>query len=663
MLIFDQLKREDRPLWCLTTGILVGLFILLAGLWYLQVVRTKSYVESQKSQSIRKVRLPALRGKICDRNRQVLAENRACYNVNMYLEELSGPFQEDFRQAKGQRKLSRAEREALGRQVQYGVVSNIVRQLGEVLQQPLTNLNEGRFLKHYTNRLALPLPVATNLSSVQIARFLEQPSKLPGLNLDVQTMRYYPYASNAAHVIGQLRRIEKMEEEEAEIDYDYCLPDFIGTVGIEAGFDRDLRGSPGVKALMVNNLGYRQTETNWTIAEAGNDVFLTLDLRIQKAAELALSRVHIADPIVKGAVVVMDPRNGDILALASSPSYNPNAFIPQISTTEWQKLNDPQTWDDPDLKPLINRATQAMYYPGSIFKIVVSLAGLEAGTLDPKEIFHSLGYWPLNAKKYIDDTANSGDFNFYRGFIHSSNPYFITNGLKAGLDNLMNMGQRFCLGQAVNLPLLQEAKGFFPTPNWVRLKKARGDPFGYADLCYMSIGQGPLVTPMQMAVMTAAVANGGQIFWPRLVSKLETREANNRIMVRQYPEAQLRGQLGVQPQNLDCLRAAMFGDVNDFKEKPTGTKAAVKGLNICGKTGTAQVPDDHGKIIRKDVWFVSFAPYENPRYVVVVFVEGGGSGSGTCAPAAREIYEALRKLEGAPTAKSIAWAEDGKAIN
>ena len=658
MLIFDQIKKGDRPLWVLAAGILGGMLLLLGGLWYMQVLSSQRYTQSQKTQSVRQVRFPALRGKILDRNGVALAENRPAYNINLYIEELGPQFDREYRRLiaarfgppapkrhlwqrlfhwssttnAAPRRLTVDERQALRQRARFLVSSNVVFQAGQMLHEPVV-LDEKKFQTHFGIRRALPMPVIENVSSEQVALFLEPPSRPPGLSLDTQGLRTYPHGTLAAHLLGNIHRMDDdMGKEEPDVDFDYCLPDYEGQVGIEAAFDQQLRGHAGAQSVIVNNMGYRQSEKVWSPPESGMNVVLTLDARIQKAAEKALAS-H--GPETKGAVVVLDPRNGDVLALASSPTYDPNSFVPRMSVTDWARLSDT------NLNAAINRATYGSYAPGSIFKIVIGLAGLEAGTLDPKEIYRTQGFYRFNARYSIHDLAAPGDYDFRRALLKSSNEYFVFHGLKVGLDKIMDLGGRLFLGQRTRIPTFQELSGFFPTPAWVEKQKRRDNPIRPADIGNLCIGQGYLtVTPLQMAIMTAAVANGGNIFWPRLVDRLEPREAGT--PPRLLPAAQLRGELGVRAQNLQIVRDAMLADVED--PHGTGTNVFMANLRICGKTGTAQVKLN-GVLTRHDVWFVSFAPYENPRYAVVVIVEGGGSGGGTCAPLARQIYQVIKQID------------------
>jgi penicillin-binding protein 2 len=396
-----------------------------------------------------------------------------------------------------------------------------------------------------------------------------------------------------------------------------------------------LRGSAGEKAVLVNNLGYRQTETVITPVEPGANVVLTIDAAIQQAAEAALGGCGAG---TRGAIVVMDVRTGDILAMASAPVFDPNDFVRGISREQWERLSNE------NLRPQINRCLQENYAPGSTFKTVVALAALESG-LNPSESYrvqpnpenpdHGVIYV---GRRAIKDTAPPGDYDFKKAFVHSSNSYFINAGLRAGIRNIVRIGQKFHLGERTGLTTRQEVAGYFPNLKRVGAGWSDGNT---ANTC---IGQDPvLVTPLQMAVMTATVANGGKILWPRLVDRIEPQGLAGDRKPQGFPPGRVRDTLGVSPRSLDLLRAAMLADVEDADG--TGRAARIPGFRVCGKTGTAQIMNERNEVKDRTTWFTAYAPYENPRYAVVVMVESGVSGGDTCAPLAREVFLALQKSE------------------
>lgn len=636
MLIFEQLKNNDHRLRILSLAILAGLLILLGGLWYVQVVHQKTYENRLENQATRTVRIPAIRGKIFDRNGVVLAENRPSYNVNLYLEEIRPQFAfqytnhviPEFRRAHPNARLTSDIREELSRQARYRAVSNVVHNLSKVLHQPL-QIEPKQFSRHYYERVYMPLPVLENLSTRQIALFQENPNTPSALELEVQPLRYYPFGPLAAHVLGFLNRVNQSDLEE-ERPYNYPLPDYKGMVGIEGAYDSVLSGQPGIKTVLVNSMNYRQAEEVWLETIPGMNLVLTLDVRVQQAAEKALES---AGPNTRGAVVVMDPRNGDVLALASAPDFDPNDFIPRISVEKWQTLMDRE------LRPQVNRAVGDNFLPGSIFKIITALAFLEAGVGDPNALVHSPGYYPLGRRK-IRDIAPPGEYNFLRAFKLSSNYYFIHYGLKTGIDRIVEMARQFGMGEATGIPTLQEVPGFLPSPEWK--KKERGDVWREGDTANIAIGQGAIdVTPVQMAVVTSALANGGTVFHPRLVARIEPQSPNAPGNPEIFAAGRIRNQLDVSPDTLDWIRRGMKADVQD--PDGTGRQARIPNWVVAGKTGTADVQHKPG--VRKHTWFVSFAPYENPRYAVVVMVVNGHYGGTTCAPIAREIYKTLQRID------------------
>lgn len=644
MFIFDQLKKGDPALRAIAAGVGAGLAVLLAGLWYVQVVSSGKFRADLQEQSLRIVRVPAIRGKILDRNGTLLAANRPTYNVNLYLEEFRRHFRYEYtngvlREYKEQHsgRLSRATDEALQRTARYRVVSNLVLQVSGLVHEPQF-LDEKDFTDHYNHLRSLPFPVIRDLSAQQVALFVERSPRLSSLALEVQPLRAYPWTNTAAHLLGYLTRENRPPDEE-EISFQFRLPDYVGAMGVEREFDQQLRGRPGVKSVLVNNLQYRQAEEILAPPEPGQNIVLTVDLPLQRATERAL---RTAGPRTRGAVVVLDCQTGDVLAMASEPSFDPNLFIPQISKEEMDKLRDEE------LRPFFNRATYGTYPIGSIFKIVVALAGLESGLLKTNDLVEGKLRYQINGRGQAwRCTAPADTYDFNRAFYLSCNCYFIDRGLHIGFERVVDMGRRLGLGIRTGLNTRQEAGGYFPYP--AEKVKRDGSRWMAGDTANLCIGQGELlVTPLQVAVLTAAVANGGKVLEPRLVDRLEPQDPAQGGDVVRFASAQIRRELKLDPRNLEIVREAMRLDVEHWDPQHgrhgTGRAAAVPGLRICGKTGTAQlIPGRHVK--DQVTWFASFAPFEHPRYVVVVVVESGESGGATCAPVARHVYEAILKRE------------------
>lgn len=664
MLIFDQLKKDDPQLRVLAVLVLAGMVTLFSGLWWVQIVSAGHFRDQLETQSTRTVRLPAVRGNILDRDGRVLAANRPSYSIELFLEDLSKKFQTAYsatlsrlkkdlaaQKAEAKKKLphslSRAEEKLfnkkfivsesmkaeLQKKTRYEVSSNIVAELSARLEQPIP-FEQKTFQRRYDRDRILPVPVLLNLNSAQISRFEEQSMHTPGMDLDIQSVRSYPNNSLAAHLLGYVIHNNDTGDLVAK-QFNYRLDDYEGKSGVERFMDKDLGGQAGWKSVIVNSLGYSQRETVGAPVEPGRNVVLTIDLDIQRASEMALAE---AQANVRGAVVVINAQNGDVLAMASAPTYDPNFYAEKHDPATWAKEMD--YLSDTNERPQINRAMQENYAPGSIFKIVVGMAGLEAGTLNPNENYVSSGDYPMRGlKKPIGDTAGPGLFDFKRALAKSSNPYFIANGLKPGvLPRIIALGHKLHLGERTGVLNGQEARGHLPSQ-----KDITSSSWYPVETAFLSIGQGQIaVTPLQMAVMTAAVANGGRVFWPRLVARTEPYGGTG--SAETFAAGQVRDTLGVSARNLQIVRQAMREEV----ESPEGTGhgVTIPDFDIAGKTGTAEVEKNgHKDGQAKDTWFVSFAPYEKPRYVVVAMVEGGRSGGKTCVPAVRKIYEAILRRE------------------
>jgi penicillin-binding protein 2 len=673
MLVFDELKKNEPQLRLVAVVLAAGFCILLAGLWWVQVVSVREYQEHLTTQQFRTIRLPAVRGKILDREGRLLAENRPRYNLSLYLDDLHQQFDAAYgellksaraaqkqRIAAAEKKLGRSlnktERKEFALKTEYltrlrelardRVANSIVAQVGAKMAQPVS-LDFAQFNRHYATRLALPFPVVKNLDANQLARFAENVTNGLGADLDLQSVRHYPLGSTAAHLLGYLTRDDSSYEGE-ESFFSYRLPDYRGVVGVEAGFDAQLRGRAGAESVLVNNLGYRQSENLWSQPEPGQNLVLTIDLDLQRAAEMSLLNHQHAD--ARAAVVVMDVRNGDVLALASSPTVNPNDFIEGFTPQNAARLADPK------LRPQINRATQENYAPGSIFKVIVGLAALEAG-LNPEKFFEVQAD-PTRpgrgcvyvGKRKIDDTAPPGEYNFKLALERSSNSYFIQIGLEPGMiERIATLAEKFQLGEKCSLPTRQETAGNMPSLDRIHEGWSEGDT---ANVC---IGQGEVaVTPLQMAVVYSAIANGGTVYWPRLVSRIEPQDPSSHDAVTNFPAGLVRDRIGVSGRSLRILHNAMVAETEDTEG--TGQAAKVPGLRICGKTGTAQVTDEHNRVVDHTTWFASFAPYEKPRYAVIVMVESGTSGGGTCAPIAHDVYETILEKERTSAGKFLAAA-------
>ena len=617
-MINPQTQRDkDQRVFMVAAVILTGVALLLAGLWYVQVATALIYIEDQEIQSMRTVRVPAVRGSILDIHGRPLAQDKPTFVVNAYLEELRHHFRKEWQNNLPERKLSASESAQLEIAVRYRVVSYFTEKLK--LSQPIS-ITPKQMQVHFIEQRALPLPLIGDLSQTNVARFAENSWKVPGMELEVTPDRHYPSLS-VAHIVGHLRRKNRNDNE--ILPYNYHLPDYAGKIGVEKNYDQYLRGQPGTRAVQVNNLGYRQAESMPASPQSGSNIVLTLDLSIQESTMKALERGLNKIGAKAGSAIVMAVDSGDIIAMVSTPVFDPNQFTPGISHSLWNHYltNRPS--------PLLFRATQERYPPGSIFKIISGLALLENG-LDPNKHIQCKGSYRIG-RRTINCTASPGLYDFKRAFMHSCNSYFIHHAISQehGIKHIIKMGEQFYLGERTGLLPEQETAGQFPSLNEVYKGWSDGDTAN------LSLGQGPItVTPLQMILMTAAIANGGTFYHPRIIDRIEPSNTNNTKPSINFPKSVIRSQLFVRPENFKIIREAMYADVAD--PEGTGHSAYISSYDICGKTGTAQA--GRGK---KITWFTSFAPYKQPEYAVVVMVENGASGGKTCAPITKEIYEAL----------------------
>jgi penicillin-binding protein 2 len=500
------------------------------------------------------------------------------------------------------------------------------------------------FARAYESSLYVPYPIAESLDPDEVARFEENYSTAIGVDLDVESTRVYPLGKTAAHVLGYVIKDDSSSEDE-DAFFNYRMPDYKGVVGVEGAFDKPLHGHAGEEFVMVNNYGYRQTENTGSEPEPGHNVVLTIDLDLQRVAEQSILQHHGVS--ATAAVVVMNARTGDILVMDSAPAIDPNYFTKNLPPDKMQE--EAAMMVDTNSTPQINRATYAAFAPGSIFKPITGLAALENGMNpnavydvqpDPADPGHGCIYV---GKRKVRDTAPPGEYDFKRAIERSSNSYFIHTGLDLGADKLVAMAEKFHLGKRTGVfPKGQESRGIFPTP-----EEINSSDWHDGDTANISIGQGQMaVTPMQMAVAYAALANGGTVLQPRLVARIEPQDPNSDEAPTNFPSGVVVDRLNVSQRNIHIIHEAMLGETEDVEG--TGHLADVPGLQICGKTGTAQIKNEKGELLGYNWWFASYAPYENPKYVVIVTVQkfhASGSGGIDCAPIAHDVYAELVKKD------------------
>jgi penicillin-binding protein 2 len=454
----------------------------------------------------------------------------------------------------------------------------------------------------------------------------------PGLLVEVEPRRSYPHGTLASHVLGYVGQINPSELK-ARAELGYRMGDHIGKQGIEKELDAELRGRDGFQQLEVDSLGRVVKVLSSIPPVPGNAVTLTLDLALQQAAEEALAGVS-------GAVVAIDPRDGGVLAAASSPPIDPNRFSHGLSQEEWSGLsNDP-------LHPLQNRVAQAQYPPGSVFKIVTAIAALESGAITPETSYFCGGALRYGNRDFrCWKRGGHGQVALHRALVESCDVYFYQVGLKSGIEEIARVAREFGLGKPTGLELGSEASGLIPDDAWKR--RARKEPWYSGETLSAAIGQGyDLVTPIQAALLAATVANGGTVHRPHLLRRIVDASGTT---VR-YGGGAAGRTLRLAPATLAAVREGLWGVVNE----PGGTGAAVRvpGLSIAGKTGTAQVVGmprgerraASGADYRDHAWFVCYAPSGDGQVAIAVIVEHGGHGGSASAPIARRLLGELKSL-------------------
>jgi len=606
-------------------SVALAVFLMLLGrLWYVQVARGSEYTSRIRSTSQVSVRLPAVRGEILDRNGIHLAQNRASNTLELYLPDIV----RDYRNRFGDVPM-RGYRTTVGGMMVDKSEPDIVKIVNESVIPRLSELglardyNADALRNHFRNETEVPFTYAEDLDYESMARLAEHGVDLAGVNLTVRPVRRYVYGALGSHFLGYVGVPDKIDEEDAA-NFNYYQPDTEGKAQIELQLDAELRGVPGARIMQRNAKGRIEGEARREEPKQGNSVVLTIDARIQHIAEKALRAVG------RGAAVVVDPNNGDVLAMASVPSFDPNSFIPSISAADWKNLTDDAT------DPLLNRATSG-YAPGSTYKVATALAGLRKD-LAGKSFTCSGGV--QYGKHMLKCTGTHGTIGLTSALRVSCNAYFCLYGNKAGIDEIDSVGNMLGLGQKSGLPLTGEYSGILPGPEWLA-KRTDRERWSTGQTANTSIGQGfVLASPLQMAMVAATVANWGTSYYPRIVDRVLAPDGS---AIRQEP-VKVRTNLlenGFTLEQIGTVRSGMWDVVN--RGGGTGANARIKNYAVAGKTGTAQfwrrgTPDNH-------TWFIAFAPYEKPRYAVCVMVNGGASGGGVAAPIASKILAETFKIE------------------
>jgi penicillin-binding protein 2 len=593
-----RIRRPDRfrplRLYIVMAGMGLAFLFLAGSLWRLQVGKVSQFKSRIEIQSLRRVRLPGIRGKIFDRNGLCLADNRPVYSIALFPEEIrrAGPW---------------------SRTIDHAM--DVIKQVSAVTgREP--ELDRDDIWKHIRLRLPLPLPILREIGPMEMARFSELGINIPGVDIYTQATRTYPYSPYTSHLLGYVGRADPDKSNDEE-NYSYYLPEMSGRAGLEKLFDPFLRGEAGGVLVQIDVSGYRHGESARRAPKAGGDLRLTLDMEVQLLAHKALGDY-------KGAVVVLDPNDGDVLAMVSAPGYDANLFVPYITTENWNALRD-----DPG-NPMLNRAVAGTYPPGSIFK---PLVGLAAATVNPDalyQVYDSPAAFRIGRR--VVHTIGHGEVDMRQALKYSANVYFFKTALACGWKPIIEQARAAGLGEKTGVEVDFERAGLVPDDQWKRSTGRGGWSDG--DTCNLAIGQGYLtVTPIQMAMVTAAIANGGYLYRPRVVQahRLPDNEKYVNEPVRRV------GKMNWSQEALSVVRGGMHDVI--MAADGTGRKAAVDHFDFAGKTGTAEY-GIKGKG-NKHTWMIAFAPFEQPQYAVAMVIENGQSGGSTVGPRLKILMEGL----------------------
>ena len=588
------------------TGVIIcalaAFVVLFIRLIYLQVIMGDEFRRLSLNNSIRLQSIDPPRGRVYDRNNDLLVDNRPAFDVNITLKDAK-PLQKTLEK------------------------------LSQYLQTPaetlLSHLKQTQVVSAYQPRLLKQDVGRDTLAAIEANKY-----DLPGVSVNVNLRRHYIHERKAAHLIGYLSEISPDELKSGS--YPDCRSgDLIGKFGAEKVYENSLRGKRGGRQVEVNANGLVVRVLKTVDAVPGNNVFLTIDQQLQHRTE------ELLDGIV-GAAVALEPGTGQILALASSPSFDQNFFVGGITHEQWDMLiSNP-------FRPMSNRAIQGEYPPGSTYKIITALAGLQEGVVDDRTSYNCPGHYRFGNRVYrCWKKGGHGKVDIIKAVEESCDVFFYQVGLSLGVDRLAWYANAFGLGSPTGINLDQEARGLIPTAAWK--KKRTGVPWQEGETLSIAIGQGfNLATPLQMAVMAAAVANGGHRYQPMILDSIKM--ADGQILQKNEPK--LIGKLPVDPSNLEMVKLGLWRVVNSENGTARGSRLA--DIDISGKTGTSQVisrkedemlpEEDMPAHLRSHAWFVAYAPSDNPSIAIAVVVEHGEHGSGAAAPIAKEMIKTyLRK--------------------
>ena len=561
----------------------VAIFLfLIAGFWVLQVRDHEANSERAERNRIKTVPVLAPRGKILDRDGRIIVDNHSSYTLLLTRENLK---------------------------------MEHLPAIAEGLHLDLEDL-KARIKRYASRPTYVPVPIKQELTAGELAfvNSHRDPNTFPEMEVNQQPIRLYPHSGLAAHALGYVGEVSELELNSTELAK-YSQGDLVGKAGVEKQYNEILTGVDGQRRVVVDSIGRERETLQKTEAQPGRNLQLTLDLDLQAVAELAMTNR-------RGSVVAIDPRNGEVLAMVSRPAYDPNLFTARIRQSDWNDLNN-----DP-YKPMLNRAIQAQFAPGSTFKPLVAIAGLESGAIDDHTSVSCGGSATWFGRPFKCHSRH-GFTELHRGIVQSCDVYFYNAGNRIGIDKIAEYATMAGLGKKTGIDLPHEADGIMPSSKW-KLRTQR-EKWYAGETISVAIGQGAVtVTPIQLATAIGGLVSGGVWHRPRLV-----RDAFRN-------EGPRRGELHAE--NVARVVSGLYGVVN---EGGTGASARIEGVELCGKTGSAQRISNElakankaaGQDMKDNAWFVGFAPRENPEIVVVALFEAGEHGN-YAAPIVRDVVKA-----------------------
>jgi len=607
----EELKNHEKELYFFQlrvgfagVAVLVAFALLFARFFQLQVVQHDTYAAKAEDNRISIVPIAPNRGLILDRNGVVLARNYSAYTLEIFPAKVKD-------------------------------VERTIQELGEVVE--VQAKDRSRFRKLYAEtRNTESLPIRTRLTDEEVARFAANRYRFPGVEIKARLFRQYPHGDLASHVIGYIGRINQKDQErleELDVEANYRGTDFIGKAGLEASYQQELHGTTGMEQVEIDAAGRGIRTLARTPAQAGSNITLTLDIKLQEVAEAAFGDR-------RGALVAIEPSTGGVLAFVSKPGFDPNLFVDGIDPQSWAELNN-----SPD-RPLNNRAIAGVYPPGSTFKPYMALAALESGKRTFKSAINDPGYFEFGGRRFRDSKpGGNGYVDMYKSIVVSSDTFYYQVANDLGIDAIASFMAKFGFGAKSGIDLEGEAVGVLPSPEWKqkRFHRPEQQKWYAGETISIGIGQGyNAYTPIQLAVALATLAANGDMYRPHLVSHID----NLRTGERRSIEPVLLRHVQLKAENLDFVKRAM-ASVN---KEGTGARAFASALYTNGgKTGTAQVIGmkqnekyDEKKVAerhRDHSLFIVFAPLESPKIALMVIVENGGFGARTAAPIARVVLD------------------------